>query len=56
LGLKRHLSGQRFLDDEVVVPVTTWLQALEDFFANGFNILVSRREKYLNKGGDYVEK
>jgi hypothetical protein len=35
----------------------SWLQALHlDFFAKGFNALVSYWDKCLNRGGDYVEK
>jgi hypothetical protein len=44
-------------DDDVVVAVMTWFQALhQDLFSNGFNALVSYWDKCLNTGGDYVEK
>jgi hypothetical protein len=54
--LKWHLLGQQFLNDnDVIVVVTTWLQVLDqDFFAKGFNSLVSHWDKCLNMGGDYV--
>jgi hypothetical protein len=40
--LKQHLLGQQFENDDVIVAVMTWLQALEqDLFVKGFNALVS---------------
>jgi hypothetical protein len=56
---KRHLSGQRFVNDDNddISPVTTWLQSLDqDLFAKGFSALVSRRKKCLKMCGDYTEK
>jgi hypothetical protein len=56
-SLKRHLSGQRFVNDDVIVVVMAWLQALDqDFFAEGFSALVSHWDKCLNRGDNCVEK
>jgi hypothetical protein len=56
--LKWHLVGQWFVnDDDVIVAVKTCLLVHDqDFFAKGFNALVSSQDKCLNSGGDYIEK
>jgi hypothetical protein len=58
---KRHLSGQRFLndgdDDDDTVAMTTYLQALEqNCFAKGFSTLVFRSKKSLKRCGNDIEK
>jgi hypothetical protein len=55
--LKWHLYVQKFVNDNVIAVMTTWLHELEqDFFVKGFSALVSCWNKYLNRGGDYIEK
>jgi histone-lysine N-methyltransferase SETMAR len=57
-SLKRHLSGERFPDDDAVErAVCTWFQYQpKEFYATGFQGLVKRWDKCLNLCGDYVEK
>jgi hypothetical protein len=53
LHLKKHLAGQKFYENEV----TTWLRAqAAEFYDIGIQKLVLRLNKYLDKGGEYVEK
>jgi hypothetical protein len=41
--LKRHLLGQRFVNDDDVAAISTWLQDLDhDFFEKVLNALVPR--------------
>jgi hypothetical protein len=48
---------QQFVNDDVILGVTTWLHALDqDFFVKDLSALVSHWEKCLNSGGDYVKK
>jgi histone-lysine N-methyltransferase SETMAR len=56
--LKRELHGRRFQPDaEGQAAVTTVLKGLSpEFFAEGFDKLVQRWDKWLNVGGNYVEK
>jgi hypothetical protein len=58
LHLKKHLAGQKFHEDEEVKnEVTTWLCAqVPEFCDIIIPKLVPRLNKYLDKGGDYVEK
>jgi histone-lysine N-methyltransferase SETMAR len=55
---KRELHGRRFQTDaEVQAAVTTVLKSLSpEFFAEGFDKLIQRWDKWLNVGGNYVEK
>jgi hypothetical protein len=52
------LAAERFnSDDEVKTAVQHWVQTLAaDFFDEGIQKLVSRYDKCLSLGGDYVEK
>jgi histone-lysine N-methyltransferase SETMAR len=47
--LKNHLGGKRFTDDEEVeTEVQKWLrQQSTDFYATGFEIMVKRRDKFV---------
>ncbi|PNF26371.1 hypothetical protein B7P43_G17995 [Cryptotermes secundus] len=60
LHLKKFLSGERQLfenDREAETVVTRWFQSqAADFYNTGIQKLVSRYDKCLNSGGDYVEK
>jgi hypothetical protein len=58
LHLKKHLASQKFLEDEEVKnKVTTWLRAqAAEIYDIGIQKLVPRLNKYLDNGGDYVEK
>jgi hypothetical protein len=58
LHLKKHLTGQKFHEDEEVKnKVITWLHAqAAEFYDIGIQKLVPRLNKCLYKGGDYVEK
>jgi hypothetical protein len=58
LHLKKQLAGQKFYEDKGVKnEVTTWLRAqAAEFYDIGIQKLVPRLNKYLDKGGDYVEK
>jgi hypothetical protein len=58
LHLKKHLTGQKFHEDEEVKnKVTMWLRAqAEEFSDIGTQKLVPMLNKCLDKGGDYVEK
>jgi hypothetical protein len=58
LHVKKHLAGQKFHEDEEVKnEVTAWLRAQAAEFCDiGIQELVPRLNKYLDKGGDYVEK
>ena len=56
--LKRDLKGTHFTsDDEVKQAVTSWIkQRTREFFIDGMHKLVLRREEWIEKQGDYVEK
>jgi hypothetical protein len=58
LHLKKHLTGQKFYEDEEVKnEVTTLLRAqVAEFYDIGIQKLGPRLNKCLDKGGDYVEK
>jgi hypothetical protein len=58
LHLNKHLASQKFYKDgEVKNKVTTWLRAQAAEFCDiRIQKLVPRLNKYLDKGGDYVEK
>jgi hypothetical protein len=58
LHLERFLAAERFSsNDEVKIAVQHWVKTLAaDFFDEGIQKLVSRYDKCLNLGGDYVEK
>jgi hypothetical protein len=53
-----QLGGKRLADDEEVeTEVRKWLrQQSKDFYAEGFDPLVKRRDKCVNVGGGYVQK
>jgi hypothetical protein len=56
--LKKHLRGLRFqTDEDVQEEVRRWLR-LQDasFYQKGYDSLIHRCDKCLNKYGDYVEK
>ena len=56
--MKRCLGGQHFsTDNELQTTVENWLKAqAAAFYDEGIGKLVSRYEKCLSRGGDYVEK
>jgi len=56
--LKEALGGQRFDDDEQVENfVRKWLQTRPpSFYDTGIKKLPSRWQKFIEKGGNYVEK
>jgi histone-lysine N-methyltransferase SETMAR len=56
--LKEFLDGRRFeSDEEVKDPVKEWLNGLAaEVYDEGIQELVTRYDKCLNVGGDYVEK
>jgi hypothetical protein len=56
--LKEFLGGRRFKsDEEVKDAVKEWLNGLEaEVYDEGIQKLVTRYDKCLNVGGDYVEK
>lgn len=56
--LKNHLGGKRYDDDEEVkTAVNSWLsEQASNFFEEGFQNLILRYDKCLNKQGNYVEK
>ena len=56
--MKRHLSGQRFNDDdELVNAVKEWLKHLDGkFFREGIFSLVQRWEKCTQRNGNYIKK
>jgi [histone H3]-lysine36 N-dimethyltransferase SETMAR len=58
LHLKRYLGGQRFdSDEEVIEAVSDWCNSqAAEFYNTGIEKLVTRWDKCLNNGGDYVEK
>jgi hypothetical protein len=58
LHLKKFLAGQRFNNDEDVKrAVQKWLSSqAATFYDEGIDKLVSRYDKCLNNGGNYVEK
>ncbi|GBM51590.1 hypothetical protein AVEN_831-1 [Araneus ventricosus] len=58
LKLKEFFGGKRFgSDEELENAVTTWLNELAaEEHDMGIVKLVDRYDKYLNVGGDYVEK
>jgi hypothetical protein len=56
--LKKFLAGQRFNNDEDVKrAVQKWLSSeAATFYDDGIQKSVSRYDKCLNNGGNYVEK
>jgi histone-lysine N-methyltransferase SETMAR len=56
--LKEFLGGRRFRsDEEVKDAVKEWLNGLAvEVYDEGIQKLVTRYDKCLNVGGDYVEK
>ncbi|GBO37528.1 hypothetical protein AVEN_153559-1, partial [Araneus ventricosus] len=56
--LKSALSGRHFRsNEEVKQAVKNFLRSLgTDLYKNGFLKLVSRYDKCINVGGEYVEK
>jgi histone-lysine N-methyltransferase SETMAR len=56
--LKEFLGGRRFRsDEEVQDAVKEWLNGLAaEIYDEGIQKLVTRYDKCLNVGGDYVEK
>jgi hypothetical protein len=58
LHLKKDVAGQKFREDEEEKnKATTWLgEQAEKFYEIGIQKLVPRLNKYLDKGGEYVEK
>jgi hypothetical protein len=56
--LKNFLAGQRFNNDEDIKrAVQKWLSSqAATFYDDGIQKLVSRYDKCLNNGGNYVEK
>jgi hypothetical protein len=56
--LKKFLGGRRFKsDEEVKDAVREWLNGLAaEVYDEGIQKLVTRYDKCLNVGGDYVEK
>ena len=58
LHLRKHLAGQKFHEDEEVEnEFATWLHVqMVKLCDVRIQKLVSRLNKYLDKGGDYVEK
>jgi hypothetical protein len=58
LHLKKFLAGQRFNNDEDVKrAVQNWLSSqAATFYDKGIQKLVSRYDKCLNNGRNYVEK
>jgi histone-lysine N-methyltransferase SETMAR len=58
LHLKKFLAGQRFNNDEDVKrTVQKWLSSqAATFYDEGIQKLVSRYDKCLNNGGNYVER
>jgi len=57
LHLKKFLGGKRFDDDDDLKDaVQKWLTSQAAAFCEGIQKLVSRYDKYLNNGGEYVEK
>jgi hypothetical protein len=54
----RGMAGQKFHEDEEVKnEVTAWLRAqAAEFYDVGIQNLISRLNKCLDKGGDYVDK
>lgn len=58
LNLKRDFGGRRFdSDEDAKTGVQQWLSSLAaSFFEEGIDKLISRYDKCLNNGGNYVEK
>jgi hypothetical protein len=58
LHLKKFLASRQFDDDDNVEDaVQKWLTSqVAAFYEEGIQKLVSRYDKCLNNGGDYVEK
>lgn len=56
--LKKHLSGRAFKDEEQLKSAVKHYMSLNDqqFYKEGFDSLVVRWDKCINKFGDYVEK
>lgn len=54
--LKHQLGGKRFDNKKVEAAVTTWLsEQAADFYLEGFQYMVKRYDKCLNKKGSHVE-
>jgi hypothetical protein len=48
---------KRFTNNKVIEKeVQKWLRQWKDFYAVGFDALIKRWVKYINVGGEYVEK
>ncbi|CAI6367306.1 unnamed protein product [Macrosiphum euphorbiae] len=58
LHMKSFMGGQNFNeDDEVKKAISAWLQSqASSFYDEGIQKLVPRYDKWLNNGGNYVEK
>ncbi|KAL4142109.1 hypothetical protein QTP88_004630 [Uroleucon formosanum] len=58
LHMKSFMGGQNFNeDDEVKKAISAWLQSqASSFYDEGIQKLVSRYDKCLKNGGNYVEK
>ncbi|GBN36118.1 DnaJ subfamily B member 1 [Araneus ventricosus] len=56
--LKHHLADKHFADDNYVPhEVLLWMrQQPKEFYAAGIGLLIKRWDKFINIGGDYVEK
>ncbi|GBL99394.1 Histone-lysine N-methyltransferase SETMAR [Araneus ventricosus] len=57
-ALKLELSGRHFRsNEEVHLAVKNFLRSLgTDFYQDGFSKLISRYDKCINAGGEYVER
>jgi hypothetical protein len=57
-ALKEFLGGRRFKsDEEVKDAIKEWLNGLvADVYDEGIQNLITRYDKCLNVGGDYVQK
>jgi hypothetical protein len=57
LHLKTFLGGCRFHDDEVKEAINAWFASqVASFCDAGIQKLVSRYDKCLDNGGNYVQK
>jgi hypothetical protein len=56
--MENLLGSQRFDNNEDLIEgVKTWLSSqAADFFETGIQKLIPRYDKFLNSGGDFVEK
>ena len=56
LHLKKHLTGKKFDEDDVVQDVMKWFYGrAADFYDLGIQKLVPRLNNCLDNAGDYVE-